>query len=414
MDWIRIDKANMQTKTTTYRLQTSFPSSLMMIAQIRNSLFCLFLFLIVNAAGASDDQPRLLRESQFQSAINRALIANGERAILQDYLQRLAQEREVAILLDRRVDPSQRVNIAISENTFDAGIRSLVKQIGLEVSVVGDSLIIGPPESTNLLRTRCAIARREFDEIEGFTPKRQFEVLRRYELKWDDLSTPREVLEQVASRYKLKIENLEDVPHDLWFHGTLTYPNLVESLTILLTQFQLSFEWIDAETIRIVPETPRVGIEGEHRPRGMPVADALSLVRRNFPNLEVQRSGSRIAFSGLLEEHEAVAVLVGEKQPRRPMSGDPESRPLNQRTFTLKMVRKPFGSLMATLQQQGIEVHYNAQEFSNAGIDLGQKISIELEQATIDQLLKESCDKVGLDYEVEDFRILLKLKAELE
>ncbi len=200
----------------------------------------------------------------------------------------------------------------------------------------------------------------------------------------------------------------------MWYRGTLAYPNLVESFTILLTQFHLSFEWVNAETIRIVPEEPEVRIAGDHRPRGMSLEDATALVKRTFPDLDVRRTGSRVSFSGTVEEHEAVAVLIGEKQPRRSMNGNAESKPLRQRTFTLKMVRKPFGSLMATLQQQGVEVRYNAQEFKTAGIDLGKIISLELEQATIDQLLRESCDKVGLDYEVGIYRITLKLKPDPE
>ena len=350
-----------------------------------------------------------LREARFQEAIDRPLVANGERAVLRDYLQRLAGERQVAILLDRRIDPGQRVNVALAADFFDEGIRSLVGQVAADVSVVGDTIYVGPPETVRFLRTRIVTARNALDGVQEFSPRRQFEILRRYEVHWSDLTTPREIIEGIARRYDIQIEGIEQIPHDLWGGGSMTYPNLIEALTLVLTQFHLAFEWKDATTIRIVPEVVAVELQQDHRPRRMSLDAAMDLITRQHPSLPIVREGNQLRVTGTVEQHESVAILLGENPPRQRSAASVESAALRNRRFTLKMVRKPFGSLMATLQQQGIMIQYDPGELNASGIDLAQKISLELEQATIDQLLEQSCAKVGLTYRIEGETVLLKV-----
>lgn len=328
---------------------------------------------------------------------------------MRPYLQRLAQDRQVAILLDRRVDPSQRVPVAILDDYFDEGIRNFVKPARCEISMIGETLFVGPPETAAWLRTRVQILRDELDAVEELSPKRQFELLRRYELTWDDLATPREVLRTIGERYHFEFQNAEIIPHDLWVRGTIASPNVLEALTIVLTQYELTFEWINTNQIRLVEELPIPGLEREHRPRGMTIQSALQVIQQVFPALVIESSGPQLHVTGTLEQHEKIAELIGESPPRRPPPKSPATQSLRDRRLTLKMVRKPFGSLMATLQQQGIQVRYDATAIQNAQIDLGTLISLELEQATIDLLLEQACQKVGLTYSIENDVILLKV-----
>lgn len=378
--------------------------------QRRPPIFLLQLLLLqlsfagmLSFAGFADDEPRrVLRESRFEEAVTRPLIADGERPQLRAYLQRLARDRELALLLDRRIDPEQQVAVAIRAATFVSGLRELVGQLPAEVTTLGDTLIVGPVQPVRQLRTRVWIARQQLDELGSFTPKRQFELLRRYPLAWEELATPREILEQIATRYKLTVTNIDRLPHDLWPAGQLAYPNSIEALTVLLSQFELSFAWVDAQTIQLIDQPAEVAILQTHRPRGMTMDQALERVLDQFPHLQIRQQGAEFAFAGLVEEHELVALLIGARTAPRMPPVPTEVTPLRDRRFTLKMVRKPFGSLMATLQQQGIDVRYDAAALAAAQVDLTQNISLELEQATIDLLLLKACELVGLNYEIRD------------
>lgn len=385
---------------TIYRLFSSIPRSPKSNPFPGNLMVTMGLTLLISAICIAEETVEFLKESQFKQAISRPFNANADRATLH-YLQRLSKVQQVAILLDRRIDPTQKVEVAIAAEFFDEGIRGFVKQAGCEISVVADTIFVGPPETALYLKTRLELARDEFDEVEDLSPKRQFELLRRYELNWDAVTSPQEIIAKQADRYNIRIINLEMIPHDLWKGGTIAYPNFIEGNLMILSQYGLSFEWIDANQIRIVNQIPDVGINQGHRPKGMTLKEAVTLTNQKFPKLNAREYRNTLLFTGTVEDHEAVAILIGEKQSTRQRPGTTTSDSLRDVRFTFKMVEKPFGSLMATLKVQGIEVRYDPQQIQAANIDLGKLISLELNEATIHQLLEKSCEKVGLSYRID-------------
>ncbi|MBT5020925.1 MAG: hypothetical protein HON04_19505 [Planctomicrobium sp.] len=385
---------------TIYRLFSSIPRSPKPNPVPGNLILALGLTLLIPAFSIAEETVEFLKESQFKQAISRPFNANADRTTLH-YLQRISQVQQIAILIDRRIDPTQKVEVAIAAEYFDEGIREFVKQADCEMSVVADTIFVGPPETALYLKTRIELARDEFDEIEDLSPKRQFKLLRRYELSWDAVSSPQEIIAKQADRYNIRIINLEMIPHDLWVSGTIAYPNFIEGSLMILSQYGLSFEWIDANQIRIVNQIPDVGINQGHKPKGMTLNEAITLTNQKFPKLNAREYRNSLLFTGTVEDHEAVAILIGEKQSLRQKPVASTSDSLRDVRFTFKMVEKPFGSLMATLKVQGIEVRYDAKEIQTANIDLGKIISLELNEATIHQLLEKSCEKVGLSYRLD-------------
>lgn len=379
-----------------------------MIPAVRTVLILCSLIWLCQKRSFSDDQTTVLRESMFNDAISRPLQANGDQTHLREYLDRLGQVRNVAVLLDRRVDPLSHVPVQIDESNFENGIRVFVEPVGCNVSIIADTMVVGPTPEVSWLKTRVEICRDELDQTDGFDAKRKFELLRRRTLRWDDLATPRELVLGLADSYRIEIQNSEVIPHDLWKAGVIGNPNFIEGMLIILAQYDLSIAWTNATQVRLIPEDPQPRIIESHRPKGLSLEDALALVSRAYPDATIQREGSSFLFSGSREQHESVALLVGEKTLPRQQSNPLMNSKLRDRRFTFRMIRKPFGSLMATLQVQGIDVRYDATEIKDAGIDLGELISLELSEATIDQLLQRSCEKVGLDYEIREEVIYLK------
>ncbi len=64
-------------------------------------------------------------------------------------------------------------------------------------------------------------------------------------LVWEDLATPRELVAQLARENGLKITGLEKVPHDLWAAADLPPISLVDRLTLIAIQFDLTFAVAD-------------------------------------------------------------------------------------------------------------------------------------------------------------------------
>lgn len=391
----------MQKFFTIYRLWTRFPSCPRLNPFPGNFTVSFCLCILISLFCSAQEPFKPLTESKFEQAISRPLNANADRSTLRKYLRRLSEVQQVAILLDRRIDPSLPVEVAISAEYFDEGIREFVRQTGCEISVVADTIFVGAPQTALYLRTRIEFARDELDEVEQLTPKRQFELLRRYHLDWGEVTSPQEIMAVHADRYRVRITNLEAIPHDLWTRGSIGNPNFIEGSLIILAQYGLAFEWVDANQVRIVPEISEVGINQTHQPKGMTLEEAIALTNKEFPKLDAREYQNKLMFTGTVEDHEAVAILIGEKKSLRRKPSSTSSDSLDDVRFTFKMVEKPFGSLMATLQIQGIEVRYDIQEVQAAKIDLGKEISLELNEATIHQLLEKSCEKVGLSYKID-------------
>ncbi len=76
----------------------------------------------------------------------------------------------------------------------------------------------------------------------------------------------------------------------------------------------------------------------------------------------------------------------------------------------MKVVRKPAIDVIRSLQANQVPVEYDAAALAAAGIDLNQKISFDVQQATIDELFKAICEPLGVDYAVQAATVVLRAK----
>lgn len=352
-----------------------------------------------------DDRP-WLTESQFTRELNRPISVLRPQAELRPYLEYLSDLRSIAILLDRRIDPGQVLDIDVRANYFDEGISQIVSAVEGHVVVIADTLFVTQSETAKTLRTRVQRRLEELDQMTS-TLTRRVQLQRRFPVSWDMLTSPREILEQVAQRSQLKIENPDAIPYDQWWSGSLAHANVAEALMLILNQFDLEFEWISLTEIRIVPTDPNPLLQREYRPRGLTLEQGLKRIESRFPERNPEKVENQIRLAALLEEHEEVAVLVGERPTRQRPAPMPASNALDQQRFTLRVVEQPFGGLVGLLRQRGIAVDYDEMTIAEARIDLNQRITLELEKATLHELLTAACGEVGLDFRITDEGVVL-------
>jgi len=346
------------------------------------------------------DAPQLLTKSAFEKGLDHPVTATRTGISIRECLSDFSHEYQMAIHLDRRIDPGSLINVQWNRTWTDDAIRQLAHQVNADISVVADTVVIAPVESAAKLRTRILLVQEQLNDVAKSDAQRRLELNRRRLISWDELSTPREILTGIASRSKVSIENLDAVPHDLWATGSIAYANTSEALVLILHQFDLEPKWLSGNSIRIVPATAEPMISESHLLKGTTRAAVEEAVQERFPDLKATWSGKKMTFRGLVEEHEAVAVLTGERRERKRSTTSETPVPLSRRRFTLKMVRQPFLGLMGVLQKQGFKVEFDAQAFQAAGIDLEQKVSLEFKDATLEELLQAGCSEVGCSFEL--------------
>ena len=355
--------------------------------------------------------------AQFQTEIDRTLSASWANVELRDLLKKIGDDRRIAILLDRRVDPTVQLPLNLTNSSLREGVRDMARLLGADISVAEPVVFVGPPAAVQRLRTLIELRSSELSSREASIPeKRRMELATRHTVTWQDLDSPVEIVQRIADRYRLTIGHLDLLPHDLWVSNTLPSVTAAEALSLVLIQFDLTFAWTGkaegggaGQGIELVPAPEHPVIEKRHRVKGRPVAEALKLVRQYGPNLDAKVDGSDLVVRSLLEDHEAVAAMVGGSTTKKP-DATAGVKPIKQRLFTLKIDRVPARVLMQKLEESEIVFEYDAEQLAAAGIDLDQPIKLEVEKASAADFFKAVFDPLRLTAEIDNLTVKLTPK----
>lgn len=376
----------------------------------------LFTFFLLTLTAAPPFEPVLdrpvpdrLTGRKFRMELNRPISAVWKNVPLRTLLNRLADDRQIAILLDRRIDPTQEPDVDIQNESLRAALDIIARAANAEVSIVDHVAYIGPPRSAAKLRTLIALRSSELSsDALGLPSSRFFEFATRRTFHWNDLDRPRNVLRAMADECDFTIHGLESIPHDLWAGATLPRLQPVEALSLVLIQFDATFAWTDrAAGIQIVPAPESVAIEKRYSPGRTRPQATLAKWRNAIPDLQAEVVGGQVVVRGTVEQHEAIAALSRSSgRPRRTRTSDGPP-PIRRRLFTLRIENVPASALVKKLEASEIEFDYDEDALDAAGIDLDQPISLDVKQARAEEFFKAVFDPLGLNFEIDDLTITL-------
>jgi hypothetical protein len=349
----------------------------------------------------SDPLPTRFRvQGRFIAALDRPISGSWKGVSLRSILRRLSREREIAILIDRRVDPDQELEIDTGERSLRAAVDAIARQGHLAVSQLGNCLVLGPPAATRRLRTLAALRERELLAAElGFSDRMIRLRTERSTIRWDDLEHPADIVRMIGRQFGLSITGIEQIPHDLWAGAVAPGATATEALSIVLNQFDLTFEWTDRGAgVRVVDIPATVAIERSYALHGRPAGETLRSVHSKIEGLDAEIRGGKLVVRGPVEQHEMVAAILGlSKGPTR-KEGKPPSTSLEKQSFSLQAHGVGLRDLFEELRKQGLTIQYDPDELRNAGIDLTQKVAIDLPQLPAPQFLNRLLNPYGLTF----------------
>jgi hypothetical protein len=373
---------------------------------------CGLVAWLVLLATATAEEREWLTGKAFQQILKEPLSVTWAQVDLRTVSRRLEENRKVALLIDRRLDPSATLDFSADDLPLDELVARLAEVRGGVTRVVGNTVYLAPAEPSAPLRTLVALRTRELnDAIREGTGKRGF--VKPSDFAWNDLATPRELLERLAQRHSFELRGIEQVPHDLWAAGHLPQSTVAEALSLILIQFDLTFAWRKGGAgvqIEPIPEEPR--LEQSHAaPKGTKPRAWLERVEQELPGRKAKLTGEAVVFAGSQEEHEAIEALRDQlrgtrlptKKGKETASGAKEVR------YTLRMQDKPVGSLLKTLEsrQPAYQFEYDAAALQQAGIKLEQRITLDVKEVTLEELLRTALSQVRLGFEIDGQRVRL-------
>lgn len=309
---------------------------------------------------------------------------------LRGALDSLTENYRVATLLDRRVDPSQEMNLAVS-----GSLREILRQIAfgtprtmLGITQVGSVVYLAPPEPVKLVRTLATRAREELDASK-IPSRTRLSWARVQSIAWDDFTTPRELFEKVGQTWDAKIAGLELLPHDLLAAGNLPKLGLIDAATLLAVQYDLmlTVDQQDLTLQRIVPE--QVVLERKYS-GGSNINQTLATYEQAIPDAQISVQGNQIVVVARLEDHERIDGTAAKQQSVASTPGTEQ--------YTFKATNAPLEQILGQFAKLlKLEFQYDNPD----SVDLNQLISINVQDASMDELLRATLAPAGLTFKRE-------------
>lgn len=351
-------------------------------------------------AQAIDGNPK-----SIDAALQQPATIHWRGITLLDACRRISDSLRVPIVVDRRVDPHQVINIQVDGVPLQEALTSVARQAGSQLGALDSLCYLGPVGTANELPALVEITRQQVEDLPA-APRRMLSVKQR--LRWQRLATPQQVLHNLVQPLKMQVHGLEQIPHDVWDAGELPENSVAVHLTVLLAGFDLTW--------RMDPRGDAIQIESIKRP----VRFARSYDGRNatpaqmrqiaaeIPKADLRLVGDKVELNGTTNDHEKLMAILA-KLPSSPRpSNRPERRTPERKLYSLRLKDQPVEAVLRDLARQlGLELRVDEDALGKENRSLDARISVEVAQVTLDQLLDSIGNAAGLSVQVTNGELLV-------
>ncbi len=314
---------------------------------------------------------------------------------LREALGSLERQWQLAILLDRRVDPDQRVDFVSPRGaSLDELFQALAKQLELGVAYVESVVYLGPAATAEVLAT---VAEERYDAAQQ---QRVTFLSRRAPLAWPALSEPRGLLAMQLPQPEA-CPNLNELPYDLWPAAEWPALPLTHRLSLLLAGFDRSFEWDEeSRTLRLIPLPPTASLVRDYSLKGEP-RQKLAELQREFPEARLEQVGNRVRVTGSAEAHywiRRAAQDLPSLAPRRDAKSDVR--------YALRATARFEGLAKAIAQRLELTLEIDPQLDAQRATE----VSLDVKDATQAELLQALAETIQAAYELRGDTLLVRPK----
>jgi hypothetical protein len=330
----------------------------------------------------------------LQKALDESVDVILSEAPMRQALESWARNKNVAVLLDRRIDPGRKVEISLRQSPLKNVFQAIAQKSDSGLSMVGPVAYFAPPETARTVRTLVALRR---EDARGLSPAAEKKFRDQKPIAWDDLVEPRDLLQKTAGESGVQVAGLDRVPHDLWAAADLPPLELIERLTLIAGQYDLTFQiGADGKRITLVPIPKRVEIERKY-PAGRQAQETVQRYASFAPQARIEVQDEKILVAGTIEDHERITS----PSSHTPAESTSKSAPVDlaRKRFTLTVTEQPVGPVLGQLAHQlDLDLKMDPKAIQDSGVSLDQRVSFNVKNATIDELLRAAISQTGLKF----------------
>jgi hypothetical protein len=348
-----------------------------------------------NACGDEPAKPvKWLTGEKFKAQIGQKVGVTWAGLPLRRALNSLAHSQQVAIVLDRRIDPEQKIELAFDDIELGSAIKLIAAKRQMGSAIVGSVVYLGPPEAAAKIRTLAALRHDEALHLASDVRRR---YLQQRPAKWDEGAEPAELLKALADECKIGINGTDDLPHDLWAAGELPDANFTDRLTLIAAQFGMTFEIAQGgESVRLVKMPDRPSIERNYSLRGIQppdVAKLLATLKKSLPAATVDAGGGKLVVQGLAEDQDFVeSLLSGGKAKTTTVTP-------GKKVYQFSTVMAVGPLIKGLGSKLGLTVTIDQAAIDAAGLSLKTEVKLDVKNVSEDELLAAVLTPAGLTYQ---------------
>ena len=344
--------------------------------------------LIVATLGAAAEPVAWLTGGALQQQLEQPVSGSWSRISLRRALKRFARSVRVAIVLDRRVDPSRSLELTLQPQPLETALEQIAAEQKIGVAMLGPVAYFGPPETTVRLRTASALQHEALAKL-PLSAKRK--LLQAKAWRWADATEPTALLAQLAKEAGVKIAGHQLVQHDLWTETDLPALAWIDRLALVAIQFDLTFTLSDdGRTVTLVPLPAEVVIAKTY-PGGSNAAQLAAKWQREFPDVRITTADDKLTVTGRVEDHQRIEQKLKPATTKRP-----ERATAGEHVYTIAQDNVPLDKLLEQLAKQiGLEVRYD-DAIAKAGVALDQRVSLKVKQVSLAKVLEAALAPAGL------------------
>jgi hypothetical protein len=313
---------------------------------------------------------------------------------LRQSLDTLSRSVGVAVLLDRRVDPDQRIDIAIREKPLQTVLAEIAAAAHAQTAVIGSVVYFGPAQAVAKLLTVVAMRQKDVSQLPAAAQAR---LLRTQPWRWDELAEPKAIVNDLMRQGGVTLDNPELIPHDLWPAVSLPPLPWVDRLSLVASNFDLTFAFAEGgKRVRLMPMPQVAVVEKVYTIRGLPQEVATQL-RQIAPSAKTRMEQEQLVVAASQDEHDKIEQLLA-RHSARAKKQSTKPGPADKR-YSMQVANEPAGAVIRTVANQlGKEMKAAPALIPK----LRQPVNLNVKDVTLDELLTTTLRPLGLSYRLSD------------
>ncbi len=357
---------------------------------------------IISSLGLCRCLPLRAAETAIQERLLRQVTVVWKAQELGVVLNRISETQDLAIWLDRRVDPQQIVYASHTDRPLQEVLEHLAEEHSLGVSLLGNILYLGPKESAHDLTTLSKLAR---DALAKSPAQAKRRWLHPTSTSWPRLSQPQDLLTAMMKRAGISVQNSNRITHDLWAAKKLPSLPLVDKAILILIGFDLTCQISpDGRHCQIVSIESPVLLKRSYR-ISKHRKQVLAQLPEIVPATQVQLKGRSLTVEARWEDHLRIKQLLAGKQARS-NNWPSVSQTEREKSFSLQLKNQQVGAVVRQLANQlDLEIDWG---------DLSKEkkealVSCNAKNVSVEELFRQILTPAGLQCQIDGKKILVEV-----